>query len=114
VTWKGKVHWDTPYRFIITIKISPLGEPRAAFEKLVSSQRTGWVSQVDDGWSTDFWWSKQAADGEQTFLVDEAWGAAVWLTPWSDPSYRPVKRGRTHDPGLPGYTPPDPPAGYES
>ena len=48
------------------------------------------------------------------FLVREPDDVSLSLTPWSDPSTRPIRQGRTHDPGLPGFTPPAPAAGYET
>lgn len=115
VTWEDEVHpCDRPGCRRIRIQITPAGDSREAFESLVASRRDGRVRQVDDGWATDFWWSRAAEGGDEPFLGVQASDAALRLTPWSDPFYRPVRRGRTHDPGLPGYTPPDPPAGYEN
>jgi hypothetical protein len=59
------------------------------------------------------WWSRDADESETPFLVDEASDVEIGLTPWSSPTARPVKQGRTHDPGLPGFTPPPPDMGYE-
>jgi hypothetical protein len=111
--WKGEEHWHPPYRYDLEIEVWTEGDSREAFEALVTSRPSGWTSQVDDGWGCHFWWSREADETGTPFLVPEADDVAIHLTPWSDPSSRPVKRGRTHDPGLPGFTPPPPAAGYE-
>ena len=113
ITWKGEVHWDEPYRYDLDLEVHTASDSREAFEKLVASQPSGWTAKVDDGWSCHFSWSREADETDTAFLVPEAGDVMVDLLPWSDPSYRPVKRERTHDPGLPGFTPPPPPAGYE-
>jgi hypothetical protein len=113
VTWKGEVHWHPPYRFDLDLDIRTAGDSRAAFETLVASRESGWTSRVDDGWSAMFWWSLEADESGTPFLVPEASQVSVTLTPWSSPAMRPVKPGRTHDPGLPGFTPPPPEMGYE-
>lgn len=112
-SWKGEVHWHPPYRYDIDLELTPVGNSREAFEALVAARSTGWVRQVDDGWSCDFWCSREHDETRQPFLVAEADYVAVSLTPWSDPSSHPIRKGRTHDPGLPGFTPPEPSAGYE-
>jgi hypothetical protein len=113
LTWKGEVHWHGPYRYDVELELWTSGDARDAFEAIVASRRSGWVSQVDDGWGCSFWWSADDDEAGEAFLVPEAHDVAVYLTPWSDPSSRPIKKGRTHDPGLPGFTPPPPAAGYE-
>jgi hypothetical protein len=114
LSWKGEVHWHPPYRYDINLELTPVGDSREAFESLVAARATGWVRQVDDGWSCDFWWSRDDDETGEPFLVPEADHVSVSLTPWSDPSSRPIRKGRTHDPGLPGFTPPPPVAGYEN
>jgi hypothetical protein len=113
VAWKGGVHWHPPYRYDIDLEVWTDGNSRDAFEALVASRSSGWVSQVDDGWGCHFWWRRADDESGEPFLVPEASDVAIDLTPWSDPSSRPIKKGRTHDPGLPGFTPPPPTAGYE-
>jgi hypothetical protein len=113
VTWEGEVHWHEPYRYDLTLYVHTHGESREAFEQLVASRRSGWVRRVDNGWYCDFWWSREDDESGKPFLAPEASDVSVHLTPWSDPSQRPVPRERTHDPGLPGFTPPPPAAGYE-
>jgi hypothetical protein len=114
VTWKGEVHWHPPYRYDIDLDVRTRGDSRDAFETLVASRESGWISRVDDGWSASFWWSAAADDDNSSpFLVAEASDLCVWLTPWSSPAMRPVKRERTNDPGLPGFTPSPPVMGYE-
>ena len=114
LTWKGEVHWHPPYRYDIDLELTPTGSSREAFEALVAQRATGWVRQVDDGWSCDFSWSREADATGKPFLVPEADHVAVSLTPWSDPSSRPIRKGRTHDPGLPGFKPAPPATGYET
>ena len=113
LAWTGDVHWHPPYRYDLELEVWTSGDSRDAFETLVASRPSGWVSQVDDGWGCHFWWSRESDETGAPFLVPEAHDVAVDLTPWSDPSLRPIKKGRTHDPGLPGFTPPPPAAGYE-
>lgn len=115
LTWAGEVHWqDPPYRYDVTLAVRTQEHPREAFEAIVSSRATGWTYLVDDGWSCQFWWSAGQDETGEPFLAPEARHVGVFLEPWSDPSSRPVKAGRTHDPGLPGYTPRSPAAGYEA
>jgi Immunity protein 31 len=113
VTWRGEVHWDEPYRYDLTLDVHTLGDSRGAFEQLVASRRSGWDRKVDDGWFCEFGWSREADETGEPFLAPRASHLSVYLTPWSDPSSRPVPRDRTHDPGLPGFTPSPPAAGYE-
>jgi hypothetical protein len=113
VTWAGEVYWDEPYRYDLTLQVHTHGDAREAFEHLVASRRSGWVRRVDSGWSCSFWWSREADESGEPFLTPEASHVRVSLTPWSNPSSRPIPKGRTHDPGLPGFTPPPPAAGYE-
>jgi hypothetical protein len=113
VTWKAVVHSHPPWRYDVALEVVTSGDSRDAFEAVVASRPTGWVRRVDDGWGCDFWWSRQSDESGEPFLAPEAQDIGLSLTPWSDPSSRPVKKGRTHDPGLPGFTPPPPAAGYE-
>lgn len=113
VTWKGEVHWHEPYRYDLVLNVHVHGDSREAFEQLVASRGSGWVRRVDDGWYCDFDWSREADESGKPFLAPEASHVGVSLTPWSNPYSRPVPRGRTHDPGLPGFTPPPPAAWYE-
>ena len=113
-TWKGEVHWHPPYRYDLDLDIRTRDDSRAAFEALVASRKSGWTRRVDDGWSAEFWWSAKDDESQTPFLVVEASDVGLFLTPLSSPATRPVKPdGRTHDPGLPGFTPPEPEFGYE-
>jgi hypothetical protein len=112
VTWEGEVHWHEPYRFDLTLNVHTRGNSRESFKQLLASRRSGWIRRVDDGWCCDFCWSREDDESGESFLAPQASHVSIYLTPWSDPSSRPVPRERTHDPGLPGFTPP-PAAGYE-
>jgi hypothetical protein len=111
--WRGEVHWNPPHRYDLTLDIWSEVDSREAFETVVASRGSGWTDRFDDGWSASFWWSSEADGSGVPFLVAEAGHVCVNLTPWSSPALRRVKRGRTHDPCLPGFTPPPPELGYE-
>jgi hypothetical protein len=86
---------------VIEISVWPEGDASLYFEQLVEGGNDpGWIRKYDDGWSCDFWWSRQSSNAGR-FLVDGVQEAAVSLTPWNDPRRRQVPIDRTSDPGLP-------------
>jgi hypothetical protein len=86
---------------VVEVLVWPEDEAADYFERLVDQGRDdGWIRRFDDGWSCDFWWSRSSSTSG-SFLVAEVNQAAVSLTPWANPTRRPVPPNRTTGPGLP-------------
>jgi hypothetical protein len=112
----GKVHAQYSDHWWIWLEPRPNEPSRDAFERLVVAY-DHWQREWDDGWTTHFaWYRTSAAPGEEAFLLPEAGSVFIDLSTYSDPTFRPVPRGRNEGlgelevmmAGLP------PPAGYEA
>jgi hypothetical protein len=110
----GRVDWQYSDHWWIWLEIRPKEHSRDAFERMVAAY-DHWQKQWDNGWTADFgWWLTSAVPGEEAFLLPEATSVVLYLDPYSDPTFRPVPRGRNQ--GLTGFEQMmaglPPPAGY--
>jgi hypothetical protein len=85
---------EYPACWRVTLTIRSADASRENFERLVASY-DHWQQEFDDGWGADFsWWRTSAEPGVDGFILPEAHSVFVELSPWNDPSYRPVPAGR--------------------